>query len=103
MKTWCVCVRVCEHRARQLLLVKIQKLVCRGGKEENESQRNSRVRSFLSWFLSFFYIHAVHHCDTSHSTETKSLYAKEYRMPSKEASFFSSCLAGQFCHQTHFI
>ncbi|KAM8723708.1 caspase recruitment domain-containing protein 11 isoform 1-T1 [Acanthopagrus schlegelii] len=31
-----------NSRARQLLLVKIQKLVCRGGKEENESQRNSR-------------------------------------------------------------
>ncbi|XP_068605496.1 caspase recruitment domain-containing protein 11 [Brachionichthys hirsutus] len=30
-------------RAKQLLLVKIQKLVCRGGKEENESHRNSRV------------------------------------------------------------
>ncbi|KAG7239442.1 hypothetical protein INR49_028913 [Caranx melampygus] len=29
-------------RAQQLLLVKIQKLVCRGGKEENESHRNSR-------------------------------------------------------------
>ncbi|XP_072225262.1 caspase recruitment domain-containing protein 11 [Leuresthes tenuis] len=29
-------------RAQQLLLVKIQKLLCRGGKEENESQRNSR-------------------------------------------------------------
>ncbi|XP_068193733.1 caspase recruitment domain-containing protein 11 isoform X2 [Antennarius striatus] len=29
-------------RAKQLLLVKIQKLVCRGGKDENESRRNSR-------------------------------------------------------------
>ncbi|XP_005743523.1 caspase recruitment domain-containing protein 11 [Pundamilia nyererei] len=29
-------------RAQQLLLVKIQKLVCRGGKEENEIQRNNR-------------------------------------------------------------
>ncbi|XP_022612732.1 caspase recruitment domain-containing protein 11 [Seriola dumerili] len=31
-----------NSRAQQLLLVKIQKLVCRGGKEENESHRNSR-------------------------------------------------------------
>ncbi|XP_008283939.1 caspase recruitment domain-containing protein 11 [Stegastes partitus] len=29
-------------RAQQLLLVKIQKLLCRGGKEENEMYRNSR-------------------------------------------------------------
>uniref|UniRef100_A0A3Q2CBX3 Caspase recruitment domain family member 11 n=1 Tax=Cyprinodon variegatus TaxID=28743 RepID=A0A3Q2CBX3_CYPVA len=32
-----------NSRAQQLLLVKIQKFVCRGGKEENESQRNSRA------------------------------------------------------------
>uniref|UniRef100_A0A665TZ37 Caspase recruitment domain family, member 11 n=1 Tax=Echeneis naucrates TaxID=173247 RepID=A0A665TZ37_ECHNA len=32
-------------RAQQMLLVKIQKLVCRGGKEESESHRNSRVRN----------------------------------------------------------
>ncbi|XP_076607659.1 caspase recruitment domain-containing protein 11 [Chaetodon auriga] len=31
-----------NSRAKQLLLVKIQKLLCRGGKEENESHRNSR-------------------------------------------------------------
>ncbi|KAK2833742.1 hypothetical protein Q5P01_017631 [Channa striata] len=31
-----------NSRAQQLLLVKIQKLVCRGGKEENETHRNSR-------------------------------------------------------------
>ncbi|KAM9843995.1 caspase recruitment domain-containing protein 11 [Aulostomus maculatus] len=31
-----------NSRAQQLLLVKIQKLVCRGGKEENEMHRNSR-------------------------------------------------------------
>ncbi|XP_069005724.1 caspase recruitment domain-containing protein 11 isoform X3 [Embiotoca jacksoni] len=31
-----------NSRAQQLLLVKIQKLVCRGGKEENEIHRNSR-------------------------------------------------------------
>ncbi|XP_028310305.1 LOW QUALITY PROTEIN: caspase recruitment domain-containing protein 11 [Gouania willdenowi] len=31
-----------NSRAQQLLLVKIQKLVCRGGKEENESNRNSK-------------------------------------------------------------
>ncbi|KAI4822377.1 hypothetical protein KUCAC02_007929 [Chaenocephalus aceratus] len=31
-----------NSRAQQLLLVKIQKLVCRGGKEENEIQRNSK-------------------------------------------------------------
>ncbi|KAF7651407.1 hypothetical protein LDENG_00111370 [Lucifuga dentata] len=30
----------CYSRAQQLLLVKIQKLVCRGGKEENENHRN---------------------------------------------------------------
>ncbi|XP_029363806.1 caspase recruitment domain-containing protein 11 isoform X2 [Echeneis naucrates] len=30
-------------RAQQMLLVKIQKLVCRGGKEESESHRNSRI------------------------------------------------------------
>ncbi|XP_028267172.1 caspase recruitment domain-containing protein 11 isoform X2 [Parambassis ranga] len=33
----------CNSRAQQLLLVKIQKLVCRGGKEENEGHRSSRV------------------------------------------------------------
>ncbi|KAK5856608.1 hypothetical protein PBY51_008192 [Eleginops maclovinus] len=32
-----------NSRAQQLLLVKIQKLLCRGGKEENESQRNSKI------------------------------------------------------------
>lgn len=32
----------CVNRAQQLLLVKIQKLVYRGGKEENEIQRNNR-------------------------------------------------------------
>ncbi|XP_061740973.1 caspase recruitment domain-containing protein 11 isoform X5 [Nerophis ophidion] len=32
----------CNSRAQQLLLVKIQKLMCRGGKEENEIQRNVR-------------------------------------------------------------
>ncbi|XP_054615478.1 caspase recruitment domain-containing protein 11 isoform X2 [Dunckerocampus dactyliophorus] len=32
----------CNSRAQQLLLVKIQKLMCRGGKEENEMQRNMR-------------------------------------------------------------
>ncbi|XP_071330353.1 caspase recruitment domain-containing protein 11 isoform X2 [Trachinotus anak] len=32
-----------NSRAQQLLLVKIQKLVYRGGKEENESHRNSRA------------------------------------------------------------
>ncbi|XP_071402218.1 caspase recruitment domain-containing protein 11 isoform X1 [Centroberyx affinis] len=31
-----------NSRAQQLLLVKIQKLVCRGGKEENDSHRNIR-------------------------------------------------------------
>ncbi|XP_017272003.1 caspase recruitment domain-containing protein 11 isoform X2 [Kryptolebias marmoratus] len=31
-----------NSRAQQLLLVKIQKFVCRGGKEENEIHRNSR-------------------------------------------------------------
>ncbi|XP_034567859.1 caspase recruitment domain-containing protein 11 [Notolabrus celidotus] len=31
-----------NSRAQQLLLVKIQRLVCRGGKEENENRRNSR-------------------------------------------------------------
>ncbi|KAM9784754.1 caspase recruitment domain-containing protein 11 isoform X1 [Syngnathus typhle] len=31
-----------NSRAQQLLLVKIQKLMCRGGKEENEMQRNMR-------------------------------------------------------------
>ncbi|KAK5914377.1 hypothetical protein CgunFtcFv8_008825 [Champsocephalus gunnari] len=31
-----------NSRAQQLLLVKIQKLVCRGGKEDNEIQRNSK-------------------------------------------------------------
>ncbi|XP_074552176.1 caspase recruitment domain-containing protein 11 isoform X2 [Halichoeres trimaculatus] len=31
-----------NSRAQQLLLVKIQRLVCRGGKEENENYRNSR-------------------------------------------------------------
>nr|XP_019962169.1 PREDICTED: caspase recruitment domain-containing protein 11 [Paralichthys olivaceus] len=31
-----------NSRAQQLLLVKIQKLLCRGGKDENESLRNSR-------------------------------------------------------------
>lgn len=36
-----------DYRAQQLLVVKIQKFMCRGGKEENESRRNSRVRSFL--------------------------------------------------------
>ncbi|XP_076020706.1 caspase recruitment domain-containing protein 11 isoform X2 [Genypterus blacodes] len=30
----------CNSRAQQLLLVKIQKLVCRGGKEESENHRN---------------------------------------------------------------
>lgn len=37
-------VYVCQRRAQQLLLVKIQKLMCRGGREENESNRYSRVR-----------------------------------------------------------
>ncbi|KAM4535437.1 caspase recruitment domain-containing protein 11 isoform 2-T2 [Fundulus diaphanus] len=32
-----------NSRAQQLLLVKIQKFVCRGGKEENEGNRNSRT------------------------------------------------------------
>nr|XP_057905216.1 caspase recruitment domain-containing protein 11 isoform X2 [Doryrhamphus excisus] len=32
----------CNSRAQQLLLVKIQKLMCRGGKEDNEIQRNMR-------------------------------------------------------------
>ncbi|XP_026180050.1 caspase recruitment domain-containing protein 11 isoform X2 [Mastacembelus armatus] len=32
-----------NSRAQQLLLVKIQKLLCRGGKEENEIHRNSRI------------------------------------------------------------
>nr|XP_020476928.1 caspase recruitment domain-containing protein 11 [Monopterus albus] len=32
-----------NSRAQQLLLVKIQKFVCRGGKEESESRRNSRT------------------------------------------------------------
>ncbi|XP_062263676.1 caspase recruitment domain-containing protein 11 isoform X3 [Platichthys flesus] len=32
-----------NSRAQQLLLVKIQKLACRGGKDENESLRNSRI------------------------------------------------------------
>ncbi|XP_042360139.1 caspase recruitment domain-containing protein 11 isoform X2 [Plectropomus leopardus] len=32
-----------NSRAQQLLLVKIQKLVYRGGREENESHRNSRI------------------------------------------------------------
>uniref|UniRef100_A0A3Q3VTY9 Uncharacterized protein n=1 Tax=Mola mola TaxID=94237 RepID=A0A3Q3VTY9_MOLML len=32
-----------NSRAQQLLFVKIQKLMCRGGKEENESHRNSRL------------------------------------------------------------
>lgn len=45
---------MCECRAQQLLLVKIQKLMCRGGKEENESHRNSRVRNFLNCVLSLF-------------------------------------------------
>ncbi|XP_014326895.2 caspase recruitment domain-containing protein 11 isoform X1 [Xiphophorus maculatus] len=34
-----------NSRAQQLLLVKIQKFVCRGGKEENEGQRTSRASS----------------------------------------------------------
>ncbi|XP_041672890.1 caspase recruitment domain-containing protein 11 [Cheilinus undulatus] len=32
-----------NSRAQQLLLVKIQRLLCRGGKEENEVYRNSRI------------------------------------------------------------
>lgn len=43
-----MCVYVC-FRAKQLLLVKIQKLVCRGGKEENESRRNSKVETLKSF------------------------------------------------------
>jgi hypothetical protein len=31
------------YRAQQLLLVKMQKLVCRGGREENDSLRNFKV------------------------------------------------------------
>lgn len=42
----CVCVNVFEYRAQQLLLVKIQKLMCRGGKEESENHRNMKVRLF---------------------------------------------------------
>ncbi|XP_043956646.1 caspase recruitment domain-containing protein 11 isoform X6 [Gambusia affinis] len=34
-----------NSRAQQLLLVKIQKFVCRGGKEENEGHRTSRASS----------------------------------------------------------
>lgn len=43
----CVCVR----RAQQLLLVKIQKLVYRGGKEEN-----SRVRDIPNYFLTLSFL-----------------------------------------------
>ncbi|XP_077590608.1 caspase recruitment domain-containing protein 11 isoform X2 [Stigmatopora nigra] len=32
----------CNSRAQQLLFMKIQKLMCRGGKEENEIQRNAK-------------------------------------------------------------
>ncbi|XP_061892597.1 caspase recruitment domain-containing protein 11 isoform X4 [Entelurus aequoreus] len=34
----------CNSRAQQLLLVKIQTLMCRGGKEENEIQRNNNLQ-----------------------------------------------------------
>lgn len=47
---------MCDCSAQQLLLVKIQKLVYRGGKEENEAQHNSRVRIILEIYAVPFYV-----------------------------------------------